>query len=299
MHELLRFIEAYLIEARAAIRQAWDQGTGNLVLGAVAGRPEFEDAELGVDRISEAIFKRLLAEFCRTQGIAVTVYSEHGTYRRGRGRSAYLCAIDPFDGSGLFRRGWEAEWFVGLSFLTPDGTPVTGGALDVLRGEIFLADVENQEVTLVDLETRQRALLPRPSAAGIGKETRLAAYFMDPIYLTEWMDHAGNALKSTFARYPEIRIWPNGGSCIYPWLAAERVHAYVMFQEPRSEIDPGLAFARAAGSWLASLNPESAEWEPYTFRRASQARREAIFIAASTEAVGRELVRLLTGEAVP
>ena len=41
-------------------------------------------------------------------------------------------------------------------------------------------------------------------------------------------------------------IWPNGGSCIYPLIGSGIIHAYIMFDEPRNEIDAGLGFAQRA-----------------------------------------------------
>ena len=268
------------------------EGLGTEVLGRVPGRPESEDVEIEVDRIcDELLHERLLKV-----GVGVDIFSEHGTRHTGGETSSteYLIAVDPFDGSGLFSRGLPAEWWSVLTFFGAEDqpTPSGGGAVDVLRRELYLA--EEGKVTVTSLGDQSRAEVFPSKKTRMDKETVIAAYLMNPSYMTSWMGMASGLLAHLGHSLPEVRIWPNGGSCIYPWLAKGLVHAYVMFDEPRSEIDPGLAFPWAARYPVYSVEPEG-KLEPYRFHPGRQADRVPFLIAACTEELAEEIVSAIVG----
>ena len=149
-------LEQYLRTLVMTVHDLWSQHRGGEVLGAVPGRPEGEDVTIGVDMVCE----RLLEAWCRENVLDVEIHSEHGTSRPlgGSGPPRYLVASDPFDGSGLFLRGLPAEWWSVLSIYAADGAvPMVGGAIDILRRELYLAD--HSGVTLVTLETNERVRL--------------------------------------------------------------------------------------------------------------------------------------------
>lgn len=320
--QLLALLEEFLRAVVELVEQKRHERGLRTVLGVVAGRSPDEDVEIKLDRECEKLFRQHMRTFCRKHRIAVQVYSEHGTYRIGRGKIAYLCCIDPFDGSGLFQRGWPAEWFSVVSFFTLEAKAITGGMVDILRRELFLADAANKQVFLLDLERKTRKTV-RPSVqTAVGNKTKLAAYLMDPFYAIEWVDrmrplftsslnslppspHFFSRLWTSIVRIlgmsnsarspltlPGIRMWPNGGSCIYAWLAMGRVDAYVMFNEPRSEIDPGLAFVAASELALFSVE-EGGMLVPYGFEPGRQADRVPFFIAACNVAFVEDIVRLV------
>lgn len=323
--QLLSLLEKFLTAVVELVERRRHEGGQRAVLGAVAGRSLDEDVEIGIDRACEELFREHLRAFCRDKHIAVQVYSEHGTYRIGRGKVAYLCAIDPFDGSGLFQRGWPAEWFSVLSIYTPKGMPIVGGMADILRREVFLADASRKQVLLCDLERQAKKLVGPSLQTAIDNNTKLAAYLMDPSYTIEWVHRMRLFFASSpkpmpppsptflfrlwtwLARtlgisrsaqppltLPGIRIWPNGGSCIYAWLAMGRVDAYVMFNEPRSEIDPALAFVAASDLALFSVEDDGT-LVPYVFEPGKQADRVPFFIAACNARLAQDIVRLVMG----
>ena len=289
-------LEIYLRRVASQILDLARTGRGMDIVGAVPGRPPAEDVEIEVDRVCQG----LLEQWCRETGIEMEIYSEHGTVRptgntvlgasfHRRAPLRYLVAADPFDGSGLFQRGLAAEWWSVLSIYDIRTLePVCGGAVDILRREIYLA--EGDMVTLVSLETEGRVPLGVPNKPALDGQTVIATYMMDPSYLLDWVGKAGALLSALVDRFPSVRLWPNGGSCIYPWLARGLVHAYVMFNEPRSEIDPGLAFARAAGYPLFSVQ-EDGVLKPYQFIPGKQAERVPFFIAACNKELSEEIVK--------
>jgi fructose-1,6-bisphosphatase/inositol monophosphatase family enzyme len=280
-----QLIEGYLRAARERVLSMHARGEGRQVLGAVAGRPVTEDQELAIDRACDEV----LDEHCRASGLRVEVHSEHGVRRPFTGGAAeYLVTIDPFDGTGLYKRQLPAEWWSVLSVFTAgDMRPVAAGAVDILRGELYLAD-ESGARHMVSGGSWQ-PVRPRPTN-GLAEGPVIAAFLMDPTYLALWTKQGQGLVQALVRDHPQVRIWPNGGSCVYPWLARGLVQAYVMFDEPRSEIDPGVAFAALAGIGLYSVSPHG-DLRPYRMDLTASDKREAFFIAACTESLAREIAQ--------
>lgn len=255
------------------------QGLGREVVGAVPGRPESEDVEIGIDSLCDEI----LLECLSSAGIAAQVYSEHGADVVGSGEPEYIVAVDPFDGSGLYRRGIPAEWWSVASYFDADGTPLGGAAVDILRGELYAAQEDGVTVGPVIGGISERV---SPSdKESLDSDVTLSAYLMQPSYITEWTART----REIMARYPGLRVWPNGGACIYPWLARGRVDAYLMFDEPRSEVDPGLGFAARSGLALFETGLDGS-LEEYRFSPEHRAGRSALFVAACTTELANGIV---------
>ena len=255
------------------------QGLGRDVVGAVPGRPESEDVEIGIDSLCDEI----LLECLSAAGVTAQVYSEHGADVVGIGEPEYIVAVDPFDGSGLYRRGIPAEWWSVASYFDADGTPLGGAAVDILRGELYAAQEGGVTVGPVGGGTRERV---SPSdRRSLDSGVTLSAYLMQPSYITEWTART----REMMARYPGLRVWPNGGACIYPWLARGRVDAYLMFDEPRSEVDPGLGFAARSGLALFETGRDGS-LEAYRFSSEDRAGRSALFVAACTTELAHRVV---------
>ena len=274
---LLSFVEKYLRDVVSVVDDAVNTGGGADVMGAVPGRPADEDVEIELDRICDRLFESSILR----SGLRIRVNSEHGVY--GSDNPLYRCMIDPFDGSGLFRRGLRKEWYSVLSILDLDGKPIAGGALDIRSREIYLASEES--VTLVSLWDDSRVEVHRSRKSSIDADTVIAAYTMNLEYRTDWNAKAKNLNEG----FPGL-LWGNGGACIYPLIASGDVHAYVMFEEPRSEIDPGLAFAAAAKYPLYAVD-ESGRMTPYEVDISKHLTgRVPFFIAACTEGMAASIV---------
>jgi fructose-1,6-bisphosphatase/inositol monophosphatase family enzyme len=277
---LLGLTERYLREVIKRVCPLAKEKKGTGILGLVRGRPKTEDVRIEIDKICEEIFQNLLLK----SRLSVKVFSEHGTY--GDASPEYQCAIDPFDGSGLYRRGFEYEWYSVLTFFDLKGNPLVGGTADILKEKIYLANSEKRDCFLLE-ERKKVSNLVRPKKNVLNGQIRLAAYLMNPEYLLSWV----NKMKGLLDKFPSIWIWPNGGAGIYHMLAEGKVHAYIMCNEPRSEIDPGLAFARAANYPVVSAN-EDGSYEHYGFLPDKQQERVPFFLAASTE----ELIKAILKE---
>ncbi|TSC95118.1 MAG: hypothetical protein CEN87_130 [Parcubacteria group bacterium Licking1014_1] len=270
MKQLLDLTRKYLKEVISAVNAHAEGKTGRGFLGLVAGRPKTEDVKIELDEICENIFKKLL----KKSKLPVRVFSEHGTY--GSSFPEYFCSIDPFDGSALYLRGLRAEWYSVLSFFDLDGVPLAGGTADILQKRIYLADGEKNKCFFFDKRGRI-SVLSRPKKETFDNQTILSAYLMAPKYLLPWAER----MKKLLEKFQGIFIWPNGGAGIYHMIAEGKVDAYIMFDEPRSEIDPGLAFAQVSGFPVVSVRDD---WtcENYQFLPDRQSERVPFFITAAT-----------------
>ncbi len=256
-----------------------EQGLGREVVGAVPGRPESEDVEIGIDSLCDEI----LLECLSGAGVAAQVYSEHGADVVGSGEPEYVVAVDPFDGSGLYRRGIPAEWWSVASYFDADGTPLGAAAVDILRGELYAAQEDG--VTVGPVEGGARKRVSPSDKESLDSDVTLSAYLMQPSYITEWTARTTEMM----ARHPGLRVWPNGGACIYPWLARGRVDAYLMFDEPRSEVDPGLGFAARSGLALFEADGNGSLGE-YRFSPEHRTGRSALFIAACSTELAHKII---------
>lgn len=281
MKPLLDLTRKYLEKIISTVHSHAEERKGRRFLGLVAGRPKTEDVKIELDVTCEKIFRELLEK----SKLPVRVFSEHGTY--GSSSPKYLCSIDPFDGSALYQKGFKAEWYSVLTFFDLSGVPLIGGAADVLQERIYLADGEKNKCFFSDKRGRV-SVLSKPKKKTFDNQTILSAYLMKPKYLLPWVER----MKKLLEKFPGIFIWPNGGAGIYHMIAEGKVHAYIMFDEPRSEIDPGLAFAQVSGFPVVSVRDDGT-CENYQFLPDKQSERVPFFVAAATD----ELVRAILKEA--
>ena len=286
-----RAVDGYLRQLAREVPEL-GSGEGRSVLGPVAGRPEDEDVEIGLDRYSEDLLERWLGD-C---GADVEVHSEHSVRRvGGRGRAPHLITCDPFDGSGHFMRGLPAEWWSVLTVWRPgEGGPeaVMAGAVDINRRELYAA--RGSEVTVESLDGRGIERVRPSRARTLTGDSIIAAYLMSPSYVRRWTRRSAGLLRVMDERTPRARLWTDGGACSYPWLARGLTQAYVMYDEPRTEIDPGLGFAAAAGVRVFSVSP-AGELGDYRFEPGRSAERVPWLIAACTAELAGEIARAVVG----
>lgn len=283
---IAELIKACLPEVRKTVLRL-ERGTrGTRVLGAVRGRPRTEDETLSVDLACEAIFREHFTEFREEHDLRVRVYPEHGTFLGSR-KPQFYCVVDPFDGSRLFLNKVRLDYWSVLSFFDLSGQPVAGGAVDILAGEFYLADEDG--VTMRSLERESCVKVSPAKQVILDDNVRIACYLWNLDYLVPWGKIAGKLRERTRGAF----IYTNGGACVWPMLASGRVDAYVMPSEPRSEIDPGLAFAKAAGITVWAVS-ENGGVEEYRFEPGKQAARVPMLVAACTEELARDIVEVLT-----
>ena len=269
----------YLTETTKEIKKRAAAGQGREILGSVINRPE--DVEIGIDRVGEEILERLLRKY----KLNATVFSEpDGRDIKVGGEPEIFGSIDPFDGSVLFLRGFEHNWYTVLSFFDKERNPICCGVGDILNEKLYVSD-ENGNYVL-DLKTGKRSEMIPSKRKKLTEPLVLASYLMSSQYSTKFLDIFGDLLK---IMHSKALVYPQGGSFIYAFLAAGLVDAYVMFNEPRSEIDPGFMIAKKAGCPVVTIDVDGS-YKDYEFLPGRQHDKVDLLIASSTPELRDELI---------
>lgn len=275
-------IEKLLIEYLKAtteeVLKMASQGRGRKILGEVINRPD--DIDIEIDKVGEEILDSLLRKY----QIGATIFSEPEARDIKNGNHLYG-AIDPFDGSVLFLRGFDQNWYTALTFYDKNRKPICSGIADILNKKFYISN--NQEVYLLDLNKNQKKNISKSKRIKNLKEPIvLASYIMSSQYSRKFLDIFSDLIKKL---HPKAIFYPQGGSFIYAFLAAGIVDAYIMFDEPRSEIDPGFSLARKAGCEVVSVDSDG-RFEDYEFLPGRQHDKVNLLIAASTPQLRDELI---------
>ncbi len=277
--EIKNLLIEYLTKTTEEIRKRASAGEGREILGEVINRPE--DIEIGIDRVGEGILEKLL----KKHKLNATVFSEpDGRDIENGDHPDFYGSIDPFDGSVLFLRGFEQNWYTVLSFFEKDGNPICCGIGDVLNEKFYISD-GNENYSL-DIKTGQKKKISPSNRKKLTEPIVLASYVMSSQYSTKFLDIFGGLLKNM---HPKALLYPQGGSFIYALLASGLVNAYVMFDEPRSEIDPGYPIAKAAGCSIVSVDSDG-NYKDYQFLPGKQHDKVDLLIAASSPELRDELI---------
>jgi fructose-1,6-bisphosphatase/inositol monophosphatase family enzyme len=127
------------------------------------------------------------------------------------------------------------------------------------------------------------------------KDSTLASYTGQNEYSSKFFQYFGK-LKDNM--HPKGILYGGGGAYIYGLLASGAVDAYVMFDEPMSEIIPGVPLALAAGCSVVSVNEDGSfedfKFDPNTLRENHKLYSEGsipLFVAAATPEIRDEIIK--------
>jgi fructose-1,6-bisphosphatase/inositol monophosphatase family enzyme len=279
--KLNRILLEYLYQTVKAVRAMSKAGKGKEILGGIPGRPE--DLELRVDRVGEEIIKKLLLE----NKVQAEIFSEseNGSIKIGKGEAELYISMDPFDNTILYFTGFRHAWYTALTFYDKKRKPICVGIGDILDGKAWIFDGE--ETFLLDMATRAKRTVSPHSHKFLKGPISLASYLMSSQYSVKFLRHFGDMIKNMDAK---ALLYPFGGSHIYGYLADGRVDAYVMFDEPRSEIDPSFAIAKSVGCDIGEVDTKG-NWEEYKFVPGKQYEKVDFFIAACTKELRNDIIR--------
>ncbi len=270
----------YLTETTKEVRKRAANGEGREIVGDVINRPE--DIEIGIDRVGENILERLL----KKHNLKATIFSEpDGRDIENGDDPEFYGSIDPFDGSVLFLRGFEHNWYTALSFYDRKRNPIATGIADILNQKFYIN--ESEENYLLDVNGGQKKKIFPSKRKKLTEPIVLASYLMSSQYSQKFLDIFGDLVKGL---HPKALFYPQGGSFIYSYLASGLVDAYVMFNEPRSEIDPGFPIAKAAGCSVVSVDSDGS-YQDYEFIPGKQHDKVDLLIATATLELRDELIK--------
>jgi len=268
----------YLTETTREVRKKAAKGEGRQILGEVINRPE--DIEIGIDRVGEEILEELL----KKHNVKATIFSEPEARDIENGDHLYG-SIDPFDGSVLFLRGFEHNWYSALSFYDKERKPIATGITDILNGKFYISDKDGNYI--IDMNSGQKKKISPSSRKSLKEPIVLASYLMSSQYSSKFLDIFEDLIRNF---HPKALFYPQGGSFIYAYLASGLVNAYVMFDEPRSEIDPGFPIAKKAGCSIVSVDSDGT-YKDYEFVPGKQHDKVDLLIATATPELRDELIK--------
>ena len=270
----------YLTEVTKEVKKRATNGEGRQILGEVINRPE--DIEIGIDRVGEEILGKLLKKY----DLKATIFSEPENRDIENGDNPdFYGSIDPFDGSALFLKGFEHNWYSALSFYNKERKPISTGITDILNEKFYISNEEGNYV--LDMNSGKKKKISPSSRKSLKEPIVLASYLMKSIYSAKFLDVFWDLVKGM---HPKGLLYPQGGSFIYAFLAAGAVDAYVMFDEPRSEIDPGFPIAKKAGCSIISVDSDG-KYKDYEFIPGRQHDKVDLLIAAATPDIRDELIK--------
>lgn len=270
-----KIVKEYLSKAGEEIRRVADAGEGKKIMGETINRPE--DLEISIDRVGEEVLENIL----KKHQIEATVFSEPENRDIENGNHIYG-AIDPFDGSMLFLRDIPHNWYTVLSFFGKDRKPLVTGIGDILNNRYYITEEDGNYLVSGD---QKKKIFPSKKKS-LKDSVVLASYIMSSEYSPKFLDFFGDLVKNL---HPKALFYPHGGSYIYAYLAAGLVDAYIMFEEPRSEIDPGFFMAKRAGCEIVSVNSDGS-FKEYDFIPGRQHDKVELLIAASNSEIRDELI---------
>ncbi len=277
--KIKKLLIEYLTETTHEVKRRAGRGEGREIIGDVINRPE--DVEIGIDRIGEEILEKLVKKY----GIKATIYSEpEGRDIANGDHPDIYGSIDPFDGSVLFLRGFEHDWYSALSFYNKEKKPICCGISDILNEKFYLADKDGGY--LLYLKFGQKKRIFPSQRKKLTEPIVLSSYLMSSQYSEKFLNIYGDLIKNL---HPKALFYPNGGSYIYGLLASGLVDAYVMFDEPRSEIDPGYPIAKNVGCSVVSVNSDGS-YKDYEFIPGKQHDKVDLLIATATPELRDELI---------
>lgn len=269
----------YLNTAIRRIRKIAYSGKGREILGDIVNRPE--DIEIGIDRVGE----KILAKLVKKHKLDVSVFSEtvRGSFGNGKDKKMYG-ALDPFDGSIFFLKGFNHNWYTVLSFFDENRQPTCCGAGDIIDRKIYFSGKEGNFV--LDLKSGKKERIFPSKTKDFSQNFVLASYISSSRYSAKFLNHFGGLLKEM---HPRALFYPQGGSFVYAFLAAGLIDAYVMFDEPRSEIDPGFCMAKKANCPVVSVAADGS-WQDYEFLPEKQHEKVDLLIAAANPEIRDKLI---------
>lgn len=282
---LTQYGESSLQRLRPMVRE----GRGKEEMGEVRFRPG--EPMHGIDLMGE----NLLASLVRQAELPARIIGENNTNIPLEGREPLVdITIDPLDNTSPYVRGLDIPPYSVVGAFDKNGNPIGGVIVDINGNKIYRAS--GNKVTVKDMETGVVKDLTRSQRKDITKpDITIASFVGEKDYSLPFFD----TFRPLFdAMHKKGMLYPGGGAFVYALLASGALDAYVMMDEPRSEIDPGLPVLLAAGGKAESIDLETGKGTPYKFD-ASKTASDSIplFIAYSQPEIKNAIVdAYLTGK---
>jgi hypothetical protein len=262
------------------------------VISDQEGRPGEELIEL--DQDGETILKSVIREI-----VLPTVLMSENTPEPtvfGNGSTDKLNTYqDPLDNSSPTKRGLDTIPYSVKGDYDNEGNPVGSSIADLVK-KIAYINI-GKENFLYNIETKEKKTLHKSERTTLKhRASTLATFLGEKEYSEKFFNYFGKFVHSP-DRERKAYLYDGGGAFIYGLLASGAVDAYVMFDEPVSEIIPGLPLALAAGCTVVSVNEDGTyqqfKFDPKAMRENHKLYAEGtvpLLIAAATPEIRDELI---------
>jgi len=279
-----RVLDEYARASLQTLRPMVRSGNAREVLGFVRNRPG------ETQHMIDAVGEQLMANIMRSHRFPGRIIGEHNT-NSPLGEYVPIrvnTSIDSLDNTRPYVLGLDIPPYSVAANYDTENNPIGAVTINIRDNLIYycvgesnvVRDMETGIVKTLSPSTRTDIKDPDLTIASFVSENDYSLPFFDNFrLLIEEMD------KNGF-------LYPGGGAFIYSQIAKGAVDAYVMVDEPRSEIDPGLPFAITAGCTIVSVNPETGEYTPYHFDPSKTAESVPLFICAARPEIRDEIIRL-------
>lgn len=251
-------IDSYASRAMPILRDKVRRGEDKAEIKLAAGKTyKLGDVEITIDPIGENILHELVDAI----GLPAVIHGEHQAFPSPTGEDEIHFAIDPFDNTAEYNAGLDTPPWTVLSAYDKDGKPVASLVGNIKESRAYM--LQNGRVFEKDLESGEKREIRKSTRESLLEDSSvMASYIGSSEYSSKFNREFGDFIESR----PEKAIfYGGGGAYIYGPLAAGRVDAYVMFDEPYEEIDPGAAIALAAGCVIGHYSLEKDMWIPYKY----------------------------------
>ncbi len=256
-------VHAFAEKVTPILNRKVRNGEGKTVISPTQeGRPEEELTD--IDQTGENILKQAI----RDAHVSAVLFSETTPepleFTNGEFEKIYIFQ-DPFDNTSQYKRGLDTPPYSVVGIYDGKGQPLSAVSVNIKEEKAYIT--EAGEVYLLDLKTKEKKKITRPEPEIVSlndKGSTLASFVGEKEYSEKFFEDFGNFIHSE-ARDKKAFLYTGGGAYIYGDLAARTVDAYVMRNEPLSEIIPGLALALLAGCKVGSINPETGVFEEFSF----------------------------------
>jgi fructose-1,6-bisphosphatase/inositol monophosphatase family enzyme len=269
------------------------RGEGRQVITTTQeGRPGEEMIEL--DQPGENMLKSIIREVKLPTVLMSENTPEPTEFGNGATEKVYTYQ-DPLDNSSPQKRGLDTPPYSVKGDYDKDGNPISASIVDIKNKQAYINI--GHDNFLIDLETKEKKTLSKSQRTTLKDKNSTLASFRGEKEYSEKFDKYFGALVHAPDRERKAYFYDGGGAFIYGLLASGAVDAYIMFDEPMSEILPGLPLALAAGCTVVSVNEDGTyqdfKFDPKALKENHKLYAEGtvpLFIAAATPEIRDELI---------
>ncbi len=254
-----------------------DFGFGRRIVSSVPGRDE--DSSIQLDHIAQTIAEESLKKMGERYGVSMEILTEHGEghfFVGDKNNIQLYGALDPIDNSDEYNRGLDTPPHVVLGLYGADRKELAAVDVNLFTRHITICrDGRNftynpNKNTLTEIEPLRRDKVTTVRQ----REFTIATYMGRKQYVVAMNKYFRGMFEED--RHEKSTLHGKGGAHLGPFFANHGISEYLMFDEPRGEVDPYVAFIKAAGYHVGEIIKHTGEWKDYEFDPQKNLNKETV-----------------------